>query len=500
MRHRTMCLSGNTIITFNKPAFWKKKRHENQKNWKNEDYTLEYLYNRWNKNDYCKKRIKNMLIRVYDEKEKKYIVSNIENVICNGEKEFFQIELESGKKLTLTKDHKVMTKDGWKELQDAINLNFNNNIPVIGKECEILVNGIESPWRSYDWMKNEREKGYSVSEIAEHAGCSYFNIRKWLKIHDLKFNQLDNLSGVNGNPPWNKGIKGYHVNRIVTEEEKEKIRNAVSGEKSHFWKGGVSTKRQSVARWTTQIAHKVHKKYNYTCQDCGAKNKKLNAHHIIPVEIDMTKAYDFNNLISLCNDCHKKRHKMLGSYSRKFIYKGLFGHYEKIIKIKYVGIQKAYDLTIAGDNHNFLANGILVHNCFNEISRRYTEVDMEFYTPASYRTQSKDNKQASNENELVEDNNDAKKTMAEVNAYTLKQYNHLLDIGVCREQARGALPQNMMTTFYCTVNLRNVLHFLKLRMDDHAQWEIRQYANAMHEILKEYYPNVIKAFDEGRIS
>lgn len=137
---------------------------------------------------------------------------------------------------------------------------------------------------------------------------------------------------------------------------------------------------------------------------------------------------------------------------------------------------------------------------YNEISRRYTEVDMEFYTPASYRTQSKDNKQASNENKLVEDNEDAKKTMEELNAYALKQYNHLLDIGVCREQARGALPQNMMTTFYMTGNLRNVLHFLKLRMDDHAQWEIRQYANAMHEILKEYYPNVIKAFDEGRIS
>lgn len=56
-----------------------------------------------------------------------------------------------------------------------------------------------------------------------------------------------------------------------------------------------------------------------------------------------------------------------------------------------------------------------------------------------------------------------------------------------------------MTTFYCTVNLRNVLHFLSLRMDQHAQLEIRQYANVMHDILKEIYPNVIQAFDEGKI-
>ena len=56
-----------------------------------------------------------------------------------------------------------------------------------------------------------------------------------------------------------------------------------------------------------------------------------------------------------------------------------------------------------------------------------------------------------------------------------------------------------MTTFYMTGNLRNVLHFLSLRMDAHAQWEIRQYANAIHKILKEIYPNVIEAFDKGLI-
>ena len=57
----------------------------------------------------------------------------------------------------------------------------------------------------------------------------------------------------------------------------------------------------------------------------------------------------------------------------------------------------------------------------------------------------------------------------------------------------------MMTTYYCTVNLRNLLHFLSLRMDNHAQWEIRVYANAMHDLVKRIYPNVIEAFDKGLI-
>jgi thymidylate synthase (FAD) len=50
------------------------------------------------------------------------------------------------------------------------------------------------------------------------------------------------------------------------------------------------------------------------------------------------------------------------------------------------------------------------------------------------------------------------------------------------------------------MNLRNCLHFLGLRMDKHAQWEIRQYANAIHDMLVEHYPNVMEAFDKGLIS
>lgn len=136
---------------------------------------------------------------------------------------------------------------------------------------------------------------------------------------------------------------------------------------------------------------------------------------------------------------------------------------------------------------------------YNEISRRYTEVDMELYTPINYRVQSENNKQASIDGQNIDNNNTAVEIMEDANKHALQVYESLLKLGVCREQARGVLPQNMMTTFYMTGNLRNVLHFLSLRMDEHAQWEIRQYANAMHDILKEIYPTVIDAFDSGKI-
>lgn len=136
---------------------------------------------------------------------------------------------------------------------------------------------------------------------------------------------------------------------------------------------------------------------------------------------------------------------------------------------------------------------------YNEISRRYTEVDMELYTPTKYRKQAKNNKQSSLDNEFIEKNDEAIKIMEDANNKALETYNKLLELGVCREQARGVLPQNMFTTFYMTVNMRNLLHFLSLRMDSHAQNEIRQYANAIHDILEPIYPNIIEAFDNGLI-
>lgn len=138
---------------------------------------------------------------------------------------------------------------------------------------------------------------------------------------------------------------------------------------------------------------------------------------------------------------------------------------------------------------------------YNEISRRYTEVDIEFYIPEKYRTQSKDNKQASIDNEFIGslESNSANLIMKQATEQALQHYNYLLSIGVCREQARSILPQNMFVTFYATVNMRNLLHFLSLRMDAHAQKEIREYANAIHDMLQPIYPNIINAFDEGRI-
>lgn len=128
---------------------------------------------------------------------------------------------------------------------------------------------------------------------------------------------------------------------------------------------------------------------------------------------------------------------------------------------------------------------------YNEISRRYTEFEMELYTPKNYRKQSDNNKQASTD-ELVEKNEEAYMLTEYINAEALAIYYKLLELGVCKEQARGVLPQNMMTTFWWTVDLRNLINFLVLRDDSHAQKEIQEYAKAIKILIEPYIPHVMK--------
>lgn len=135
---------------------------------------------------------------------------------------------------------------------------------------------------------------------------------------------------------------------------------------------------------------------------------------------------------------------------------------------------------------------------FNEYSARYSELSNEYYEPETLYTQSKQNHQGIS-NEPVEH------YVAMEVFYTALDdsrgaYEYLLEHDVAKEQARMILPVSQFTEFYVTMNLRNLFHFLELRMDSHAQKEIRVYANAMFDMLKQL--NGLKwsvaAFDEFR--
>lgn len=143
---------------------------------------------------------------------------------------------------------------------------------------------------------------------------------------------------------------------------------------------------------------------------------------------------------------------------------------------------------------------------YNEISRRYTEENLQFYEPRTFRTQHKSNRQASNVDELdpimgyFEDGgpNHASSVVRAHHRQSVNLYESLMDKGVCREQARGVLPQNLYTEYYGSVNCSNLLKFVELRTHDGAQWEIQQVAKACLQIAENLWPETIKAYREIR--
>lgn len=117
----------------------------------------------------------------------------------------------------------------------------------------------------------------------------------------------------------------------------------------------------------------------------------------------------------------------------------------------------------------------------NEVSRRYTSEEIEFYLPEQWRLQHQSSKQASEGFADEEMQIFCKESLDEVVNHAVTVYNYMIDKGIAREQARMLLPQNIYTIFIANVDAHNLLHFLSLRRHAHAQYEIRVYADAIWE-------------------
>jgi len=131
----------------------------------------------------------------------------------------------------------------------------------------------------------------------------------------------------------------------------------------------------------------------------------------------------------------------------------------------------------------------------NEYSARYSIVKDRFYHPtaAGVRKQSLSNRQGGSE---PMDDLTANEFLAYLDKTEslYKDYENLIEKGVSREMARIGLPVSVYTEWYWKIDLHNLLHFLSLRMDSHAQQEIRDFANAMYDLIKPICPIAAEAF------
>lgn len=138
------------------------------------------------------------------------------------------------------------------------------------------------------------------------------------------------------------------------------------------------------------------------------------------------------------------------------------------------------------------------HRTFNlnEQSLRYSESECEFYVPSIERMQSQsvDNRQGSGGMLSKKDAKSCRNIIENSQFNSKVNYHSLIGYGLTRELARNVLSVDLYASARVKCDLHNWLHFLKLRTDKHAQWEIQQYANAIELIIADKFPITYKAW------
>lgn len=465
------CVSGDTLLRYKNP---------------HNKYTIEELY----RDKIGQNKLSKLKIEVLNLDTGKLEYSEINNIFYNGIKPIYKIITKLGYSLKCTEDHKIYTPNGWKELQ---NISSGDFIYVNGKDSvsnflyrdkdwlynqyvtlnktvkdisiefkygeDILRKWLykfkiykpkddEKPlYTNYDWLYNEniilnktfvqisKETGYNVSTLKKWAsklnipkkGTGYFNI---------------------GKTPWNKGL---------TEEDDHRIKKQANTLRKYHHNNGDS---KTILKEDTSEYQKYKKSY---CEICNT-TEDLEVHHI-----DHNRTNNFPiNLITVCSSCHQSIH----SQNLKIL------HADEVLSIEYIGEEDVYDLEI-NHYHNYVANGIIVHNCNfskdkfnNEITYIIpTWLDIPegkayFHDGINFRVGA--NKEFFGESvnsKAWNRNNNWKEVDSFLHSLDVSEkiYFDLLNLGWTPQQARQVLPNALKTELVMTGFISDWKHFIDLR-------------------------------------
>ena len=359
-RHRThsiseestrYCVSGNTYLSF--------------KNIHNK-YTIKELYEN-------KKHLSQILIKYLNEDTGTFEYAKPKNIFYNGKKQTYKVVTKLGYELTCTKEHQIYTPGGYKKLGE---LSIGDKIYVNGITTEHL-------YQNKDWLYNQYiTLDKTITDIDKQFGYKEDVLRKWL--HKFKISKpKDNNTPLYQNRDWlyeqnitlNKTFVqiakefGFNLSTIKKWAKKLNLPQKGTG---YFNKGRIPwNKGLDESDDKVKIQANALRKYHYDnskkgikimkddtkkyqkhnsgiCNICGATTENLEIHHI-DQNRDNNKP---SNLITLCESCHQRihSHNLLSIYA------------DTIIDIKEVAVEDVYDIEMS-TYHNYIANGIVVHNC-----------------------------------------------------------------------------------------------------------------------------------------
>ena len=480
------CLAGDTEITFLHAGgrLRKIKIAELHDLWTNGERAIRHRQIRGRQGEApgpyrrdCRKRLQKMRLRVLNEDTNVFETSHLKDVICSGLQPVYRLTMEDGRTLDCTANHRLLTPEGWQTMGDALSLKVRRDGTVrsFRRTAQVLANGNvavgNGAYRDRDWLQQQIEAGATPGEMAELAGCSMETIKKWVYHFGLRLNRRP--SGFKkGMRPWNQERSGY---RLQLSEASREARCAHGrritrrGPASHFWKGGTSPERVLVGTWTRQIAPQVHR-----CFD----------HH---------QEAEFAETFRLLKPIHHWPEKPRPRGRR------LMAHPLTVVQVEFLGSQMTYDLEVADPWHNFVANGLVVHN-----SMRYTgdricraargELELEevFYLrPVGDYADRQGKKYSYTAAQRSLD--------LEICRAAAERYRDLLAAGFAEEHARGILPFDYRQHFVVSFTLRALLHFLDLRAKLDAQLEIRQLCDLIWPHLQAWAPEIAAWYEKSRL-
>lgn len=267
---------------------------------------------------------------------------------------------------------------------------------------------------------------------------------------------------------------------------------------------------RGIGVWTSMQRERLIKDFD-TCHLCGQgfPREQLALDHVVPVAGDLLQALDEKNLAPACEPCHAVKSAGEQALARRGgkVTKAVP---DQVVSIETDGEEMTYDLSVEGPWHNFLANGFVVHNSYNEESGRYRELQPVFYVPGEDRKLVQQGRPGKYEfvpgteaqQEIVE------RSMQESYLQAYERYQEMLAAGVAREVARAVLPVGLFSSMYATCNARSLMHFLGLRtqhelakVPSFPQREIEMVGEKMEAEWARLMPLTYAAFNaNGRVA
>lgn len=453
IRHRTACLSGDTQLVFSRPCDGKAYRMSVKDVFDKFQPTENKTRPDKQKNAYHKKdRVQSMNLRCINEDTGEVLYTNIVDIWESGVKTCYLLTLKNGRSIKCSADHRIFTPSGWTTLKNlsvgdeviTASPNINDNIPYFNTIDADIEQWLPMPdWEDYYEISDQGR----VRRIVGGRGSSSYGRCKKLTIS-------------NGRAKTSLNRPGKQETILVHRQ----VLRAFDGEPESD---------------SLLACHIDGNSLNNSLENLYWGNNQDNADDMI---------------------AH-------GTTTR------LTSMPVKIKSIVEIGQEMTYDLEVSGRWHNFAADDIIVHNSVNEYSTRYSNPIDDTDTTSVWRKQSTNNKQGS-EGEVTEwpDSDRVKDTFGPEIASGLTPQDFLSELeqeviqagksfyeitqefGVAKEVSRKHLPLSTYTEIFWKCDLHNIMHFLRLRCDSHAQQEIREYANIMAGICKELFPLSMEAW------